>query len=125
MQRKIFKALGTSTVQADQLADQRLPLSGQELLERAAKERARLEACDQLDTVGDLQPRHAPALNGDLIGRKLEIRWRYWRKTMQGEKGKKKQVLLAEPQPQPQRSSPTCIPIPTPPRPIPNHQPQP
>ena len=93
MQRKTFKALGTSTVQADQLADQRLPLSGQELLERAAKERARLEACGQLDTVGDLQPRHAPALNGDLIGRKLEIRWRYWRKTMQGEKGKKKQVL--------------------------------
>lgn len=41
--------------------------------------RVRLEAAGELDTVGDMQPRLPPSLDDSLIGRKLEVRWRYWR----------------------------------------------
>ena len=33
-------------------------------------------------------------MDASLIGRKLELRWRYWRPAKQGEKGKKKQVFI-------------------------------
>lgn len=94
MTRKTFKALGTQTIQAEQLSDQRLSLSSEEMLAVAEQERARLEACGELDTVGDQQPPNAPLLTEDLIGRKIEIRWRYWRKAKSGERGKKKQVFI-------------------------------
>lgn len=94
MQRKTFKQLGTLTVQAEELSDQRLSVSREQLLAAAVLERQRLEACGILDTVGDRQPKEPPPLNEELIGRKLEIHWRYWRHAAAGERGKKKQVRL-------------------------------
>lgn len=92
MQRKTFRQLGERTAQAEQLADQRLSMSGNELLAAAIAERERLEALGILDTVGDRQPSLPPPLDETLIGRKLEIHWRYWRDAQPGERGKKKQV---------------------------------
>eukprot|EP00966_Prymnesium_polylepis_P060519 1404061-Prymnesium_polylepis.1 len=88
MQRKTFKQLGTPTVQAEQLAHQRLSLSEEELLAAAERERARQEACGELDTVGDQQPKKAPPLDESLVGRRFEIHWRYWRPTTQEERQK-------------------------------------
>lgn len=92
MQRKTFKQLGTPTAQAEKLADQRLTLSVEELRAAAVLERQRLEECLILDTVGDRQPELPPPLNDELVGRKLEIHWRYWRPAEPGERGKKKQA---------------------------------
>jgi hypothetical protein len=94
MRRKTFKELGEVTMQAERLAGQRLSLSPEDLLQRAQKERARLEATGVLDSVEDQQPEIPPPLNESLIGKKIEIRWRYWRKARAGEKGKKKQVFI-------------------------------
>ncbi|KAL1499979.1 hypothetical protein AB1Y20_012657 [Prymnesium parvum] len=79
MQRKTFKQLGTLTVQATQLANQRLSLSSEELLKAAEKERERLEEIGELDIVGDRQPKNPPPLDESLVGRQLDIHWRYWR----------------------------------------------
>lgn len=64
--------------------------ASQELL----KEAQRLEDCSQLDIVGDRQPKHPPPLDDSLVGRQIEIRWRYWRPAQEGERGNKKQVLV-------------------------------
>mmetsp|Transcript_6550 Transcript_6550/g.16489 ORF Transcript_6550/g.16489 Transcript_6550/m.16489 type:complete len:136 (+) Transcript_6550:395-802(+) len=76
MQRKTFKQLGTATLQAEQLADQRLSMTSEQLLAAAVLERQRLEAVGILDTIGDRQPELPPPLNEELVGRKLEIHWR-------------------------------------------------
>ena len=81
-------------MQAGRLANQRLSLSTAELLAAAERERARLETAGELDGVGDRQPKDAPLLDSSLVGKQLEIRWRYWRPTVQGEKGKKKAVHI-------------------------------
>jgi len=115
MQRKTFKDLGTLTVQAQQLAHQTLSLSTdvlraqaqptrptrtlshtsltQELRRAAECERERLESCGELDIVGDRQPKHPPPLDQAMLGRQVEIRWRYWRPAEEGERGRKKQVI--------------------------------
>lgn len=93
MRRKTFKELGTPTAEAEQLSDQRLSLSSEQLLAAAEAKRAELEASGELDTVGDRQPGQPPPLDESLVGRKLEIHWRYWRAAKPGERGKKKQVL--------------------------------
>lgn len=95
MRRKTFKQLGTLTAQAEELSDQRLSLSGEQLLEAAQRKRAELQASGELDTVGDRQPKSPPPLNESLVGRKLEIHWRYWREARAGERGKKKQARVA------------------------------
>lgn len=92
MRRKTFKQLGTPTAQAEELCDQRLSMSMEQLLAAAREKRAELEASLELDTVSDLQPRDPPSLDEALVGRKLEIHWRYWREAQPGERGKKKQV---------------------------------
>lgn len=92
MQRKTFKELGTPTIQAELLSDQRLSHSLEQLREAAIAERRRLEVCGVLDSIGDAQPEKPPALNEELVGRKLEINWRYWRPAQPGERGKKKQA---------------------------------
>eukprot|EP00966_Prymnesium_polylepis_P172303 3984332-Prymnesium_polylepis.1 len=95
MQRKSFKELGTPTAQAEVPADQRVQHSPQELLALATAERARLEHAGEIDTVGDQQPPHPPPLDhASLVGRKVEVRWRYWRPALPGEKGKKKQLFI-------------------------------
>jgi hypothetical protein len=50
----------------------------QELRVRAEAERARLEAECVLDSVGDMQPSYAPVLDDGLVGKQIDIRWRYW-----------------------------------------------
>lgn len=92
MRRKTFKQLGTPTAQAEELSDQRLSLSAEELLVAAQRKRAELDESLVLDTVLDRQPKDPPPLNEELVGRKLEIHWRYWRAAQPGERGKKKQV---------------------------------
>lgn len=92
MRRKTFKQLGTPTAQAEMLSDQRLSMSLEDLLAAAREKRAQLEASLELDTVLDLQPRDPPPLDDTLVGRQLEIHWRYWREARTGEKGRKKQV---------------------------------
>lgn len=95
MTRKTFKQLGSWTAQAEQLSSQCLTMSAEQLLAAAQRKRAELEAMGELDTIGDRQPRDPPPLDADLVGRKLEIHWRYWRPAVQGERGKKKQVLFS------------------------------
>jgi hypothetical protein len=80
MRRKTFKALSTPPVQAAALADKVLELPAEELLERAQRERERLEEVGELDAVGDNPPEKPPRCDDALIGTKLEIRWRYWAK---------------------------------------------
>ncbi|KAL3908671.1 MAG: hypothetical protein SGPRY_009706, partial [Prymnesium sp.] len=70
---------------------QRLSLSGQEQRLAAERERERLHSIGVLDSIGNKQPKKPPPLGGDLVGRQLEVRWRYWRPAAPGEKGKKKQ----------------------------------
>ena len=92
MRRKTFKELGTATPQAVELAGQCLELPLDELLKRAETERERLEALGELDSTADVMPKDAPPCNESLIGKELEIRWRYWRPAKEGERGKKKAV---------------------------------
>ena len=95
LQRKTFRELGTPTMQAEELADQRSSLSLEGLLKRAEAERERLELCGELDRASDLMPAKPPPLDASLVGKELEIRWRYWAEaegfTKSGTK-KKKQV---------------------------------
>lgn len=83
MQRKTFKALGTPTVQAATLSSDRTDLSAEEVLHRARLKRAELEAAGEIDWVCDRQP-HAvgqgPTPGRHLIGKTLEVRWRYHHK---------------------------------------------
>ena len=37
-------------------------------------------------------PKHAPPCDATLIGKELELRWRYWRPTVEGERGKRRAV---------------------------------
>lgn len=66
MQRKTFKQLGERTLQAEELADQRLSLTAEQLLAAAIRERRRLEEAGILDTVLDRQPEKPPPLDENL-----------------------------------------------------------
>ena len=90
MRRKTFKELGTATPQALELAGQVKELPRTELLKRAEDERERLEHIGELDRTGDVMPKKAPPCDDSLVGKELEIRWRYWRAAEEGERGKKK-----------------------------------
>jgi len=92
MRRKTFKELGTATPQALDLMGQVKEIPRDELLKRAENERERLEQIGELDHTADIMPKKAPACNESLIGKELEIRWRYWRPTEEGERGQKKAV---------------------------------
>ena len=94
MRRKTFLELGTATPQAEELAGKCLELPLDELLARAEKERARLETIGELDCTADVMPKEAPPCDDSLIGKELEIRWRYWRPTREGERGKRKAVNI-------------------------------
>ena len=92
MRRKTFKELGTATPQALELAGQVKELPREELLERAQAERARMEEKGELDRIADVMPCDAPRCDASLVGKELEIRWRYWRPAEMGERGRKKAV---------------------------------
>lgn len=61
------------------------------MLLAAQRERQRLEELGELDLLQDIQPLKAPPIDETLVGRRLEIRWRYWRPAEPGERGTKKQ----------------------------------
>ena len=73
-----------------ELASHREELSADELRERAEQARERLEAAGEIDTVEDQQGVGADAAPtfDSLVGKTIEIRWRYW----SNENGKRKQV---------------------------------
>lgn len=83
LQRKTFKALGTPTLQADALSSSRIELSAEEILVLAQRRRAELEAAGEIDWVCDRQPYNTgqgPVPDKELLGKFLEIRWRYTHK---------------------------------------------
>lgn len=80
LKRKSFKSLGTPTIQANALSDDRIHLSAAEVLAAAQQRRAELEAAGEIDWVNDRQPYptgQGPTPGKDLIGKLLEVRWRY------------------------------------------------
>jgi hypothetical protein len=80
LKRKTFKSLGTPTVQADALSDDKIELSPGEALAAAQARRAELEAAGEIDWVHDRQPFNTgqgPIPDKKLIGKRLEVRWRY------------------------------------------------
>lgn len=87
--RKVFKELGTRTPQFEELSEKHTELSPEEMLEAAERERERLEEAGEIDRVGDQMPKEAPAFDA-LVGKELELRWRYWSK----EGTKRKQVFI-------------------------------
>ncbi|KAL1510813.1 hypothetical protein AB1Y20_007097 [Prymnesium parvum] len=84
LQRKTFKTLGTPTVQADRLCQAvKAEPSSEEKLEAAKQRRTELEERGELDWVSDRQPYatgQGPVPDENLIGKKLEVRWRYYNK---------------------------------------------
>lgn len=82
--RKTFKSLGTPTVQATELANDIVDITPEEALHGARKRRAELEAAGEIDWVSDRQPfptGQGPFPGKDLIGKKIEVRWRYHHST--------------------------------------------
>lgn len=84
LQRKTFKTLGTPTVQADRLCyAMKAEPSSEEKLHAAKTRRTELEERGELDWVSDRQPYptgQGPVPNSDLLGKTLEVRWRYYHK---------------------------------------------
>ena len=74
--------------QALEIADYRAELSAEELRVAAERARARLERECQIDAVGDQQGVGADAAPSfdTLVGKTLEIRWRYYAPTDDGGK---------------------------------------
>lgn len=80
MQRKVFKPLGTLTVQAQSLSSPFVELTEEQILTRVEAERTRLHAAGEIDDIEDAQPRDddVPTLDSSLVGWKIDVRWRYW-----------------------------------------------
>lgn len=84
LKRKTFKALGTPTVQVQALSSDKTDLSPEQILAAAEKRRRELEAQGEIDWVCDRQPYptgQGPIPDRDLVGKTLEVRWRYRHKT--------------------------------------------
>lgn len=78
--RKTFKQLGTPTVQATKLSDDRVHVSREELLSAAQNRRRELEDAGEIDWVSDRQPYptgQGPTPDHQMVGKRVEIRWRY------------------------------------------------
>lgn len=81
LQRKTFKTLGTPTVQADELCMMKIEPTSAEKLEGALARRKELEERGEIDWVSDRQPYptgQGPTPDKRLLGKKLEVRWRYF-----------------------------------------------
>jgi hypothetical protein len=92
MKAKTFKQLGTRTAQAEALAEQRPELTDDELRAKAKLERTRLEAAGEICAIGDEQPKNAPSFSS-LLGRQLEIRWRYYVKDASRKSGRRSEYI--------------------------------
>jgi len=90
--RKTFKELGTPTPQAEELAQQHTELSPEQLQEAAERERERLEERGEISRVEDLQGDEAPSFDS-LIGKEIDIRWRYWVKDASRKSGRLSQYI--------------------------------
>lgn len=79
MKRKTFKSLGTPTVQADALSDDRTTLTPDQARAEAVSRRRDLELRGEIDWLGDRQPdvKDVP-LDNSLVGVGIEVRWRYY-----------------------------------------------
>mmetsp|Transcript_41660 Transcript_41660/g.95456 ORF Transcript_41660/g.95456 Transcript_41660/m.95456 type:complete len:177 (+) Transcript_41660:1498-2028(+) len=77
-------------MQAFELAAARTELSPEELRAAAEKERVRLEERGEIDIIGDRQPARPPPFES-LVGKYIDIRWRYWTVS---ENGKRKQLYI-------------------------------
>eukprot|EP00965_Chrysotila_dentata_P018941 631353-Pleurochrysis_carterae.AAC.1 len=76
MKNKTFKQLGTPTVGAEELANiEEIDL--EKLRESATAARGADAAELRSDAVQDRQPSEPPPLDARLVGRNLEVRWRY------------------------------------------------
>lgn len=67
-------------MQALELSNDEVDLTSEDVLAVAQKRRAELEAAGEIDWVSDRQPYptgQGPTPGKDLIGKKLEVRWRY------------------------------------------------
>lgn len=83
LQRKSFKALGTPTVQADKMCTLQTDLTAAEVRAAGVRRRAELELAGEIDWVCDRQPYatgQGPTCDKRLVGKSLEVRWRYWHK---------------------------------------------
>jgi len=84
LKRKTFKTLGTPTVQAGELSADKTDLSPEQIAASAQKRRTELEMQGEIDWVADRQPYatgQGPTPSKALVGKMLEIRWRYRHKT--------------------------------------------
>lgn len=68
LQRKTFKTLGTPTVQADALSDNRTEISPAELVAQAERRRAELEAAGEIDWICNRQPYAAGQVTRSHVG---------------------------------------------------------
>ena len=68
-----------------------MELSSAELRAAAQREQTRLEAIGEIDMADCRQPVKAPAFDDSLVGKYVEIRWRYY---YQDDDGKRKQVYI-------------------------------
>lgn len=76
--RKTFKSLGTPTVQAESLSDEKTDLTSEELRTAAERRRRELELAGEIDWVCDRQPKSSEVpLDNTLVGVEVEVRWRY------------------------------------------------
>lgn len=76
--RKTFKALGTPTVQAESLSDDRTDMTSEEIRALAERRRRELELAGEIDWVCDRQPPSSEVpLDNSLVGVEIEVRWRY------------------------------------------------
>ena len=94
--------------QAKELAAQRVEMTSDELRAAAERERIRLEAPGEIDIVGDrlgVGADAAPSFD-TLLGKTVEVRWRYWAK----EDGKKKQAHACSPARLQSPCAPACNP---------------
>lgn len=84
LRRKTFKTLGTPTVQAQALSNDKTNLSADQILAAAQKRRTELEQRGEIDWVCDRQPfptGQGPIPDRNLVGKTIEVRWRYRHKS--------------------------------------------
>lgn len=84
LRRKTFKSLGTPTLQAQELSADKTDLTPEQVVAAAEKRRRELELRGEIDWVCDRQPYptgQGPVPDKKLVGKTLEVRWRYWHRT--------------------------------------------
>ena len=76
MESKTLKQLGSPTAQVEELANT-AEYTGEQLKAKVEAERERREAAGLTDSVSNMQPARPRPLDQTLVGKRLEIRWKY------------------------------------------------